>query len=267
MEIKQSLKSVLKRLKLSGILPTLPDRIAYARKTNLPEEDLIELVLQDEIERRDQVNLERRLRRACFTEEQTLEAFDWQAPVSFDHHRVRDLFSLGFLQDKQDVLFMGPVGVGKTFLASAIGHAACRAGHDVLFLRADQLFKELREARGDYSLDRALRRFLAPDLLIVDDFALRRLDSTQSNDIYEIIVQRHRRSSTIFTSNRTVEEWVPLFDDPVLAQSALDRLAHNAYHVVIEGDSYRRRQRPGQSNDIVPTKRNVEDKPSQEAPV
>ena len=261
MEIQQSLKTVLKRLKLSGILPTLPDRIAYSRKTKLLEEDFLELVLQDEIDRRDHVNLERRLQRACFTEEQTFEAFNWDAPVTFDRNRVRDLFSLGFLSSKQDVLFMGPVGVGKTFLASALGHAACRAGHDVLLIRADQMFKELLQARGDYSLEKALRRLLTPDLLIVDDFALRRLDATQSNDIYEIIIQRHRRTSTIFTSNRAVEEWIPLFDDPVLAQSALDRLAHNAYQVIIEGDSYRRRQRPGQEHDTTSSSATVPQNP------
>ena len=121
MDIKTSLKTVLKRLKLSGVLATLPDRVAYARKMKLPEEDFLELVLQDEIDRRDQTNLQMRLRRACFTEEQTLENFDWDAPVTFDRNRVRDLFGLGFLDRKQDVLFMGPVGVGKTFLASALG--------------------------------------------------------------------------------------------------------------------------------------------------
>jgi DNA replication protein DnaC len=244
METKPSLKSILKRLKLSGILPTLPERIAYARKAKIPDEDFLELVLQDEVDRRDQVNLQRRLKRACFTEEQTFESFDWDAPISFDRHRVRDLFSLGFLHAKQDVLFMGNVGVGKTFLASALGHAACRAGYDVLFIRADQMFLELKRSRADYSHDKALRRFLAPDLLIVDDFALRRLDTVQSNDIYEVVIERHRRSSTILTSNRHVEEWVPLFDDPILAQSALDRLAHNAFQVQMEGESYRKGQRP-----------------------
>ena len=89
------------------------------------------------------------------------------------------------------------------------------------------------------------RRLLAPYILIVDDFGLRRLDSEQSSDLYEVILERHRRSSTIVTSNRTIEEWIPLFDDPILAQSALDRLAHNAYQVVMEGESYRKRQRPG----------------------
>jgi DNA replication protein DnaC len=265
MEIQTSLKTILKRLKLSGILPTLPERIAYARKQKLPEEDFLELVLQDEVDRRDQVNLERRLTRACFAEEQTFEAFDWDAPVTFDRHRVRDLFSLHFIQAKQDVLFLGPVGVGKTFLASALGHAACRAGHDVLFIRADTMFKQMRQARADYSLEKMLRRLLTPELLIIDDFGLRRLDTTCSNDIYEIVIERHRRSSTILTSNRSAEEWIPLFDDPILAQSALDRLAHNAYHVIIEGDSYRRRQMPGLQSTSSSAETNNSSKPKKEA--
>ena len=245
MEIKTSLKTVLKRLRLSGILATLPDRVAYAKKTKLATQDFLELILQDEIDRRDQNNLQLRLQRASFAEEQTFEGFDWDAPVTFDRDRVRDLFSLGFLERREDALFLGPVGVGKTFLASALGHSACRAGRRVLFIRADKMFKELRQARGDHSHEKALRRLLAPDLLIIDDYGLRRLDATQSSDIYEVIIERHRRASTIFTSNRGVEEWIPLFDDPILAQSALDRLAHNAHQVVMEGESCRKRLRPG----------------------
>jgi len=245
MEITQSLKTVLKRLKLSGLLLTLPDRIAYAKKTKLSELDFLELILQDEIDRRDQKNLTQRLDRAGFEEEQTLETFDWDAPVTFDRDRVRDLFSLGFIERQEDVIFLGPVGVGKTFLASAIGHAACRTGHNVLFLRADRLFQLLHQSRADHSTEKVRRRLLAPDVLVVDDFGLRRLGAEQSSDFYEIILERHRRSSTIVTSNRTIEEWIPLFDDPVLGQSALDRLAHNAYQVVMEGESYRKHQRPG----------------------
>jgi DNA replication protein DnaC len=246
MEINQSLKTVMKRLRLSGVLPTLPDRVAYARKAKVPELDFLELVLQDEIDRRDQKNLQMRLCRAGFEEEQTLEGFDWEAPVTFDRDRVRDLFSLGFLERQEDVIFLGPVGVGKTFLACALGHAACRAGHEVLFLRADHLLHHLHQSRADHSTDKAFRRLLAPDLLIVDDFALRRLDAQQSSDFYEVILERHRRASTMLTSNRSIDEWIPLFEDPVLAQSAIDRLAHNAYQVVMEGESYRKRQRPGE---------------------
>ena len=137
------------------------------------------------------------------------------------------------------------MGVGKTFLAGALGHAACRAGHPVLFVRADRMFQWLHQSRADHSTEKLLRRLLAPDLLIVDDFGLCRLTAEQSSNLYEVILERHRRSSTILTSNRTTDEWIPLFDDPILAQSALDRLAHNAYQIVMEGESYREQQRPG----------------------
>jgi DNA replication protein DnaC len=150
------------------------------------------------------------------------------------------------------MIFLGPVGMGKTFLACALGHAACRAGSQVLFLRADRMFQWLHQSRADHSKEKVLRRLLAPDLLILDDFGLRRLDAEQSSDLYEVILERHRRASTIVTSNRAIEEWIPLFDDPILAQSALDRLAHNAYQVVVEGESYRKRQRPG--TDHAPTR-------------
>jgi DNA replication protein DnaC len=245
MEISTSLKTAMKRLKLGGLLPTLPERVAYARKAKLSEIEFLELALHDEIARRDEKNLALRLARAGFDEEQTLEGFDWDAPVSFDRDRVRELFTLAFVERHQDAILLGPVGVGKTFLASALGHAACRTGHDVLFLRADRMLQGLHQARADHSHERALRRLLAPDVLILDDFGLRRLDAEQSSDFYEVILERHRRSTTIVTSNRAIEEWIPLFEDPVLAQSALDRLAHNAYQLVIEGESYRKRQRPG----------------------
>src|SRR3989304_8724634 len=107
-----SLQTVLKRLRLSGILHTLPDRIAYAQKTKLSYPDLLELILQDEIDRRDQVTLNLRLEKAKFEEEQIFENFDWETPVTFDRDRVRDLFSLSFLGRKEDVLFMGSVGAG-----------------------------------------------------------------------------------------------------------------------------------------------------------
>lgn len=253
--VKPSLQAVLKRLKLGGLTPTLPDRAAHAQKTNLAPLDFLELALTDEIGRRDHKNLSNRLDRAGFDELHTFEDFDFDAPVTFDRDRVRDLFSLGFLDRHEDILFLGPVGVGKTFLACALGHAACRAGHRVLFLRADHLLKMIHQSRADHSTEKVIRSLLAPDLLVIDDFGLRRLDAQQSSDFYEIVIERHRRASTIVTSNRSIDEWIPLFDDPILAQSALDRLAHNAYQIVIEGDSYRSRQRPGQATSTPPRTR------------
>jgi len=255
MEVSQSLKTVLKRLKLSGIMATLPDRVAYARKQKVAELDLLELLLQDEIDRRDHKNLSIRLAKAGFDEEHTLEGFDWDAPVTFDRDRVRDLFSLGFVERHQDVIFLGPVGVGKTFLACALGHAACRAGSEVRFLRADHLLQRLHQSRADHSTEKVLRGLLAPDVLIIDDFGLRRLDAQQSSDLYEVILERHRRASTIVTSNRTIDEWIPLFDDPILAPSDFDRIAHNAYLVVIDGERYRKRQRPGHTDSLPPPPR------------
>lgn len=254
-QVKSSLKTVLKRLKLSGLVDTLPDRAVYAQKATLTPLDFLELALQDEIDRRENKNLSNRLDRAGFDETHTFEDFDWDAPISFDRDRVRDLVSLSFLERHEDIVFLGPVGVGKTFLACALGHSACRAGHRVLFLRSDALLKLIHQSRADNSTERVIRSLLAPDLLIIDDFGLRRLSAQQSSDFYEVVIERHRRSSTIVTSNRAIEEWIPLFDDPILAQSALDRLAHNAYQVVMEGESYRSRQRPGQGPAPTPRRR------------
>jgi DNA replication protein DnaC len=245
--VNNSVVSVLKRLRLSGVTGTLEDRIAYAKKAKLSHQEFLELILQDEVDRRDQVSLENRLQKAKFSEEQVFENFNWDAPVTFDKHKVKDLLGLGFLDRKEDIIFMGPVGVGKTFLASALGHSACRTGKKVLFIRADSLLKELLQSRADNSTDRVMRKFTSIDLLIIDDFGLKKLNHDQSGDIYELLVERHKRTSTIVTSNRAVEEWIPLFTDPLLAQSAIDRFAHNSHQVVIEGDSYRKNQGPAAS--------------------
>lgn len=219
------------------------------------ELDFIELVLSDEVARRDQRGVEVRIDTAGFEERRTMEDFDWNAPITFDRDRVRDLFGLGFVDRREDVAFLGPVGVGKTLLATALGHSACRSGRDVLFLRADVMLRELHQSRADNSTARVVRSMLAPELLIIDDFGLRPMDREQSNDVYEILRERHRRSSTIITSNRAIEEWIALFDDPVLAQSALDRFAHNAHQVVMDGESYRPRLRPGAGGDRPPPPR------------
>lgn len=134
--------------------------------------------------------------------------------------------------------------MGKTFLAQALGAAATRAGHSVLFRRSDHLLRELSQSRADHTFEAVFRRYLAPDLLIVDDFGLHRLSQQQSEDLYALIIERHRRSSFIVTSNRDVSEWVSLFADPILANSALDRLANGAPQLVIEGPSYRARLAP-----------------------
>ena len=248
MSIQPELKTVLKRLKLSGMLPTLPDRLAYARKEKLDYTLFLELVLSDEVERRDQKHVSNRLSAAGFEEECTLERFDWSAKIRIDKARLTELFGLHFIERQENIVFCGPVGVGKSFLAQALGHAACRANYRVLFVKADQLLKALARSRADNSFDRELRGFISPDLLIVDDFALRKLSSQATSDFYDLLIERHTRSSSILTSNRGVEEWMAVFDEPMLGQSALDRFCHRAHQFVIDGESYRKRMAPASSS-------------------
>jgi DNA replication protein DnaC len=242
--IDTDLARLMRRLKLGLLAPTLPERLALARAQQLDYAAFLTLLLADEVQRRDQVGLERRLAQASFEDCVTLEEFDWSVPIQVDRRMLQTAFTLGFLSRHEHVLFVGPVGVGKSFLAQALGVAAVRAGHPVLFTRADALFKDLAQARVDHSFERAFRRYLAPDLLIVDDFGLHRLSAQQSSDRYELIIERHRRSSFVFTSNRGVDEWLGLFDDPILGNSALDRLAHGAFQIVMDGPSYRARKAP-----------------------
>ena len=135
----------------------------------------------------------------------------------------------------EHVLLVGPVGVGKSFIAQALGYAAVRAGHTVRFVHADDFFRAMAQARVDHSTDKTFRSFIAPDLLILDDLGLHRMTQLQSIDLYELVIARHRTASFVITSNRAVDEWLGLFDDPILGNSALDRLANASYQIVIEG--------------------------------
>ncbi len=242
--IDPDLVRLLKRLKLGPLVPTLPERLALARAQQLDYAAFLTLLLADEVQRRDQQALERHLLQAGFEDRVALEDFDWSSPVQLDKRQLQHLFTLEFLQRREHVIFVGPVGVGKTLLAQALGSASVRAGHSVRFTRADELLKELGQARADHTFEKTFRTYLVPDLLVLDDFGLHRLSAQQSNDLYELIIERHRKSRFVITSNRGVDEWLGLFDDPILGNSALDRLANAAHQIVIEGPSYRAKLAP-----------------------
>lgn len=247
MPIAPDLQTVLRRLKLSGMLDTLPERFTLARQQKMPHPDFLLLVLSDEATRRDSLATTLRAQRARLDPTMQLEAWDPSAKVRFDRELLNELASLRFLEAHAHVAIVGPVGVGKTFLAHALGHAACRRGYAVLALRADRMLKTLTHARLDNSHEVELRKLLAADLLIVDDFGLDVMSPTESRDAYEIFTERHRAGSIIVTSNRGPDEWLATFADPLRAQSAIDRFTSNAYDLVIDGDSYRQRLKPGKT--------------------
>jgi len=242
--VSKDLKSVLRRLKLSKMLDTLPERLAMARQRKMPHQDFLLTILSDEAARRDSNAVTLRASRARLDPQMQLEAWDESANVHFDRELLHELATLRFVEAHQHVAIIGPVGVGKTFLAHALGHIACRRGISTAAYRADKLLKSLKHARLDNSYEIEMRKLITPDLLILDDFGLDAMDATASRDAFEILTERHRMGSIIVTSNRGPDEWHALFADPLRAQAAIDRFTSSSHDLVIEGESYRARQKP-----------------------
>ena len=242
--IAPELVAALKRLKLGCILPTLPERIELAEKEGTPFDELLLMLLVDEIERRKSTAARNRARVAGLDPDMVVERWDKTAKVQYDKRIFQELCSLRFVEDARNVVVLGPVGVGKTFLASALGHLACRSGFNVLFHRADALLRKLRQSRLDNSRDALMADLIAIDVLIVDDFALEPMTREESRDVYQLFVERTGRASSVVTSNRDTAEWLPMFDDVLLAQSAVDRFKNAAFDFVIEGETYRPKLKP-----------------------
>lgn len=230
---------LLKKLRLSGILQTLELRTTQAAEDSLAPTEFLLRLLTDEVERREGKMLDQRLRRAQFECMKTLEDFDFLFNPQIPKSRIIDLATCGFISHRRNVLLVGPAGVGKSHIAQAIGHRACRRGHKALYVTARDMLKQLRSARGDNSYDRRVLRFTGPELLILDDLGLHRLTPEETLDLYDVIRLRYQIGSTIITSNRALKELPAIFDDPLLASAAMDRLLDEAHVIVIEGDSYR----------------------------
>ena len=248
--IGADLTKTLRALKLGGLKDTLPERLALARQRKMGHAAFLELLLDDEVTRRESRSAMLRARTAGLDPTMRLDTWDEPDDLTYDRALVSDLTSLRFAEAGNGVLILGPVGVGKTHLATALGHIGIRRRLSVHAARADKLFTRLRAARLDNSLEAEMRKLARVDLLILDDFALRNLDPTETNDFYELIVERHRRASTIVTSNREPSEWMSMMSDALLAQSAIDRLTSGAHTLVIEGPSYRQRNRLNQRGNI-----------------
>jgi DNA replication protein DnaC len=242
--IGPDLIAALKRLRLGGLLPTLAERLTLAEKEDTPYEDLLLMLLVDEISRRDSTASIRRADQAGLDPDMVLERWDKTAKVTYDRRVMNELSSLRFVEDHRNVVILGPVGVGKTFLANALGHLCCRAGFNVRLQRADALLRLLKQSRMDNSREAVMTELATVDVLIIDDFALEPMSREESRDVYQLFVERNARLSTVVTSNRDTAEWIAAFDDALLAQSAVDRFKNNAFDLVVDGESYRSRLKP-----------------------
>lgn len=243
MQISHQLTPKLKNLRLSGILETLEVRNRQAIEEKLSYVEFLQRLLEDEVERRAAKQLQLRLRRASFDIEKTLEGFDFSFNPSVNRQQVFDLATCRFIERCECVLVVGPAGVGKSHLAQALGHEACRRGFDVVFTTMSKMLSHLNGGRADATYERRLQTYIRPDLLILDDFGLKPLHPPAPEDLYEIINERYERGSLIVTSNRAFSEWPELFSNPLLASAALDRLAHGAHQIVITGESFRAKGR------------------------
>lgn len=249
----EALSSTLKKLRLSGVLETLELRSRQATDDNLSHCQFLARLLCDEVERRDSRQLDQRLRRASFESLKTLEDFDWRFNPKLPKDKLLELGTCQFVARKEVVLLCGPSGTGKSHLAQALGHRACRCGHTVLYTTAHHFFISLRAARADGTYDRQMLRYTGVELLILDDLGLRPLSSEEAMDLYELIRLRYERGALLCTSNRAAAEWGTLFGDALLASAAMDRLLHHAHLVVMDGPSYRTqrtgKRKPGSAED------------------
>ena len=238
-----TLTQSIRKLRLSGMLQTLEVRLHEAQANQLSHEQFLELIVTDEFNIRQQRLIQRRLKAAQFRDLRTIEDFDFRFNPAISRSEIFELATAKFINSSEDILFVGPPGVGKTHLATAIGYQAIKAGFTVYYRSVFDLVRDLMEDEALLGQDKILRRYLKADLLIIDDMGIKRLPNKSGEYLFEIVMRRYEIRSTIMTSNRPIEEWAKLIGDVPSATAILDRFLHHAHIINITGKSYRMKNR------------------------
>lgn len=243
-----NLTQALQKLRLSGMAISLDVRLQEARSHNLAPEEFLELLLQDELNIRQQRLIERRTKVADFRERRTLDSFDFSFNNSISKKQIYELAAGMFIEKAEDVLLIGLPGVGKSHLAQALGNELIKQGKVVLYRSIFDLLKDLRDDLQESTHERTMKRYLKCDLLIIDDMGIKQLPPKSGEYLFEIIMRRYELRSTLMTSNRPLEEWGKLIGDVPAATAILDRFLHHANVIKISGKSYRTRNQTGQAH-------------------
>lgn len=234
------LQKKLKKVKLSGMAEALDQRLMEAEKNSMDYTGFLAMLLDEEIELRSRRKVDRLLSQAHFGARQCLEDFDTSLSTGLSSTLLRELATCRFIDSSQGVIINGPPGTGKTHLARGLGHNACRSLRSVRFFKFNELF-DLLQKLLDNEDSKHWRKLVGHELIIIDDFAFRRITQTQSEQLYQLVDHCYGNTSIILTSNRNMADWLEVFPDPVIGGAILDRLAHNAHQITLKGESIRKK--------------------------
>jgi DNA replication protein DnaC len=243
--MNDSLMKKIKGLNLAGIYKTAGARIDQAGRESLSHLEFLEVLVNDEYLSRSRNRRERLMANARFPQHRTLEEFNFSYQPGLNRNQIYGLATCEFIRKKENVAFIGGPGVGKSHISIAIGVNAIGQGYSALFTSLSDMLEDLYMSRADNSFRQKLKKYIVPDLLVVDELGLKKLNQTSVDDFYEVVSKRYEASSTIVTTNKPFDEWGRIFYDPLLASAILDRFVHHCNFVVIDGPSYRMRDRAG----------------------